>query len=80
MPEFADEEQSVSTRPAWTLQARRERDAILQPPNPEITPAAAFMLYQNGYTTEPANLGQKLTNASDWAQEAARLPGVAVRD
>ncbi len=39
---------------------------------------AAFMLYQNGYTTEPANLGQKLTNASDWAQEAARLPGVTV--
>jgi hypothetical protein len=38
------------------------------------TTYAAFRLYQNGITTDPGYLG----NASDWARNAASMPGVTV--
>jgi hypothetical protein len=43
LPQFADEEQSVYTGPAWDVMARRQRDAIIQPPRPEIVPAQAVL-------------------------------------
>jgi hypothetical protein len=41
--QFADQEQSVYTGPAWDVTARRERDAIIQPPRPEIVPSRSVL-------------------------------------
>lgn len=43
LPQFADEEQSVYAGPAWDVTAHRERDAIIQPPRPQIVPARAVL-------------------------------------
>jgi hypothetical protein len=43
LPRFAEDDHSVYLGPAWDVLARRERDAILQPPKPELTPASAVM-------------------------------------
>jgi hypothetical protein len=39
-PEYAEHDSSEYLGPAWGDLARRERDAILQPPKPDIAPAS----------------------------------------
>lgn len=39
-PEYAEDDSSEYLGPAWGDLARRERDAILQPPKPDIAPAS----------------------------------------
>ncbi len=53
MPQFADEEQSVYTGPAWDVLARRQREAIIQPPRPEIPPARAVLERAGVATGQP---------------------------
>ena len=57
LPQFADAEQSVYTGPAWDVQARRERDAIIQPPRPQIVPSRSVLQRAQsrtaGYDAEP---------------------------
>jgi hypothetical protein len=57
LPQFADQEQSVYTGPAWDVQARRERDAIIQPPRPQIVPSRPVLQRAQsrtaGYDAEP---------------------------
>jgi hypothetical protein len=43
LPSFADEAQTVHAGPAWDVLARRQRDAIIQPPKPEIVPARVVL-------------------------------------
>jgi hypothetical protein len=52
LPQFADAEQSVCTGPAWDVQARRERDAIIQPPKPEIVPSRSVLQRAHARTAE----------------------------
>ena len=42
-PQYAEHDDSLYLGPAWDVLARRERAAIIQPPKPEITPAAAVL-------------------------------------
>jgi hypothetical protein len=42
LPRYAADDHAVYLGPAWDILARRQRDAIIQPPRPEITPAAAI--------------------------------------
>ena len=39
-PEFADDDEVTYLGPAWGVLARRDRDAILQPPKPAVIPAS----------------------------------------
>lgn len=43
MPRYAADDHSIYLGTAWETLARRQRDAIIQPPKPEITPAAAVV-------------------------------------
>ena len=43
LPQFDDEEQSLYAGSAWDVTARRDRDAIIQPPKPQIVPARAVL-------------------------------------
>jgi hypothetical protein len=43
LPEFAEHDNSISLGPAWNVLGRRERQAIIQPPKPEIVPASAVL-------------------------------------
>ena len=40
LPEQAADTDSLSTGRAWPVAAQRDRDAILQPPRPEVVPSA----------------------------------------
>jgi len=50
LPEFAEHDNSISLGPAWNVLARREREAIIQPPKPEIVPASAVLQRSQGRT------------------------------
>jgi hypothetical protein len=52
LPEYADEHQTIFTGPAWDVLARRQRDAIIQSPRPEIVPAAAVLQRAQSQTVE----------------------------
>jgi hypothetical protein len=41
--EPADERDAAEPGPAWNVEARRQRDAILQPPKPDIVPASKIL-------------------------------------
>lgn len=41
--EPAEEPDTAEPGPAWNVQARRRRDAILQPPKPDIVPASQIL-------------------------------------
>ena len=43
MPMYAPDDHSVYLGTAWEMLARRERDAIIQPPKPKIVPADAVL-------------------------------------
>ena len=42
-PQFAEDDDSIYIGPAWGNLAPRDRDAILQPPKPDIIPARAVL-------------------------------------
>jgi hypothetical protein len=42
-PEYAEDDETVYLGPAWGDRQRRDRDAILQPPKPDIIPASAIL-------------------------------------
>jgi hypothetical protein len=54
----SEEHDAPDLGPAWDVLARRDRDAILQPPKPEITPASEVLRRAQeqaaGYEAEPA--------------------------
>jgi hypothetical protein len=43
IPEFAEDDDAAYLGPGWGTLARRDRDAILQPPKPDLTPARAVL-------------------------------------
>lgn len=53
-----EDHDAMDLGPAWDVLARRDRDAILQPPKPEITPASEVIRRAQeqaaGYEPEPA--------------------------
>jgi hypothetical protein len=53
LPEYTDEHQTIYAGPAWDVLARRQREAIIQPPKPEITPATAVLARAQTRTAEP---------------------------
>ena len=52
LPEFAEHDNSISLGPAWNVLARRQREAIIQPPKPEIVPARAVLQRSQERTAE----------------------------
>lgn len=52
MPRYAADDHSVYLGTAWEMLARRERDAIIQPPKPEIVPADAVVQRAQERTAE----------------------------
>jgi len=42
-PQFAEDDDAVYLGAAWGNLARRDRDAIVQPPKPEVVPASAVL-------------------------------------
>jgi hypothetical protein len=54
----SEDHDATDLGPAWDVLARRDRDAILQPPKPEITPASGVIQRAQeraaGYEAEPA--------------------------
>ena len=40
-PEYAEHNDAVYLGPAWNVQAHHERDAIIQPPKPDLRPSVA---------------------------------------
>ena len=42
-PEYADLDNTIYLGPAWNIQACHQRDAIIQPPKPDIVPASAIL-------------------------------------
>lgn len=52
MPRYAADDHSVYLGTAWHMLARRERDAIIQPPKPEIKPADAVLQRAQERTAE----------------------------
>ena len=52
-PEYADHDNTIYLGPAWNVQARRERDAIIQPPKPDLAPAPAVLERSEARTAEP---------------------------
>jgi len=42
-PQFAEDDDATYLGPAWGDLARRDRDAILQPPKPDVVPASAVL-------------------------------------
>jgi hypothetical protein len=51
-PQFASDDDMIYLGNAWDLQARHERDAIIQPPKPEIAPAGAVLQRSSARTTQ----------------------------
>ena len=43
IPEFSEDDDATYLGPGWASLARRDRDAILQPPKPDLTPARAVL-------------------------------------
>jgi hypothetical protein len=43
IPEFAEDDDAAYLGPGWGMLARRDRDAILQPPKPNLIPARAVL-------------------------------------
>jgi hypothetical protein len=43
IPEFAEDDDATYLGPGWASLVRRDRDAILQPPKPDLTPARAVL-------------------------------------
>jgi hypothetical protein len=43
IPEFAEDDDAVYLGLGWGMLARRDRDAILQPPKPDLMPARAVL-------------------------------------
>jgi hypothetical protein len=43
IPEFAEDDDAAYLGPGWGALTRRDRDAILQPPKPDLTPARAVL-------------------------------------
>jgi len=42
-PRYAEDDDAVYLGTAWGNLARRDRDAILQPPKPDVVPASAIL-------------------------------------
>jgi len=61
LPQFADEEQAVYAGAAWDVTARRQRDAIIQPPRPQIVPARAVLARTAAVPSRDAYVGQLVT-------------------
>jgi hypothetical protein len=57
-PVPAEDQDATDLGPAWGLQARRDREAILQPPKPQVAPAGEILRRaqerQADYQPEPA--------------------------
>ena len=51
-PQYAEHDNSLYLGPAWDVLARRDRAAVIQPPKPEITPAAAVLQHSRDRTAE----------------------------
>ena len=51
-PEYADHDNTIYLGPAWNIQARHQRDAIIQPPKPDLAPAAAVLERSQARTAE----------------------------
>jgi hypothetical protein len=43
IPEFAEDDDATYLGPGWVSLVRRDRDAVLQPPKPDLTPARAVL-------------------------------------
>ena len=43
IPEYAEDDDAAYLGPGWGSLARRDRDAILQPPKPDLIPARAVL-------------------------------------
>ena len=43
LPQYADEQQLINAGPAWDVLARRQHDATIQPPKPEIVLAQVLL-------------------------------------
>jgi flagellar biosynthesis GTPase FlhF len=43
LPQYAEHDDSIYLGPAWNVLAPHDRDAIIQPPKPEIVPASAVL-------------------------------------
>ena len=57
MPVASSHEDDLPMGPAWPVAASRERDAVLQPPRPEVTPSARVLEHHQavGDRTAPAH-------------------------
>lgn len=53
LPRSAADDHSTCLGTAWEVSVRRQRDTIIQPPKPDITPAAAVLQRSQGRTPEP---------------------------
>lgn len=42
VPQFAEDDDAIYLGSAWGSLARRERDAVVQPPRPEVVPASPW--------------------------------------
>jgi hypothetical protein len=43
IPEYAEDDDAAYLGPGWGMLARRDRDAIVQPPKPDLIPARAVL-------------------------------------